>query len=472
MSVVDVRDIEEARLCLLQSLACRRLASKTSMWTAMQIAYELASESRPILPVGFIADFCHLLNDHPEEDQKPGFSPLASLQQQRYEDLVLGKLYVDGTFERCGLHLSRYVKRDRIKALAYALHRVQARHELSSMAINPTVIRPLHRMTASELQAAANESVQTSELSKTVLDSVESLTNSMRNVGDLLGLEDLFELESGTALGGFGQRVALRQTMRSVAQFNGFLKQRPVVRESSRRQMVATRLQDEDAYPVGGFTSISTKGSIESLLHSQLAFMEGPDGSRPDLFDMKFLRDELLYYSRDENQFLRQRRVYVIVFDASLINARVKSADRPYQRIIDGIAAVVSIVEKLREWLTDESLSFEIVFPEASNHPLIEEQNLIELIFREQIESGTVRLHHLNNQATKTLCNDACFGALVHLMTLSTVPSKLECNHAFASHILLTEKPDLIFDEQHPFTHQQPESWDEMLVQWAEYLMV
>ena len=25
---------------------------------------------------------------------------------------------------------------------------------------------------------------------------------------------------------------------------------------------------------------------------------------RPDLFDMKFVRDELLYYSRDENQFL------------------------------------------------------------------------------------------------------------------------------------------------------------------------
>ena len=61
-----------------------------------------------------------------------------------------------------------------------------------------------------------------------------------------------------------------------------------------------TRALDEDTYPVGGFTSISTRGSIESLLHSQLAYMETDE--RPDLFDIKFLRDELLYYARDENQ--------------------------------------------------------------------------------------------------------------------------------------------------------------------------
>ena len=29
---------------------------------------------------------------------------------------------------------------------------------------------------------------------------------------------------------------------------------------------------------------------------------------RPDLFDIKFLRDELLYYARDENRFLRRRQ--------------------------------------------------------------------------------------------------------------------------------------------------------------------
>ena len=42
---------------------------------------------------------------------------------------------------------------------------------------------------------------------------------------------------------------------------------------------VPTRILDEDIYPVGGFTSLSNRGSIESLLHSQLAYME-TDGCR------------------------------------------------------------------------------------------------------------------------------------------------------------------------------------------------
>ena len=51
---------------------------------------------------------------------------------------------------------------------------------------------------------------------------------------------------------------------------------------------------DEDTYPVGGFASISTKGSVESLLHSQLAYMEREAELRPDLFDVKYLRERAL----------------------------------------------------------------------------------------------------------------------------------------------------------------------------------
>ena len=34
------------------------------------------------------------------------------------------------------------------------------------------------------------------------------------------------------------------------------------------------------------------------------------------MFDIKFIRDELLYYSRDENQFLRRRRAFVFGLSA------------------------------------------------------------------------------------------------------------------------------------------------------------
>ena len=79
-----------------------------------------------------------------------------------------------------------------------------------------------------------------------------------------------------------GQYVALRQIRQTTAKFESRLPARPV-RPLIGRKEVPTRIHDEDQYPVGGYTSLSTRGSIESLLQSQLAYMEK---ETPDLFDM------------------------------------------------------------------------------------------------------------------------------------------------------------------------------------------
>jgi len=177
----------------------------------------------------------------------------------------------------------------------------------------------------------------------------------------------------------------------------GLPRQRP--RAASRRRQVATRLLDEDAYPIGGFASISTKGSIESLLHSQLAYLERD--ARPDLFDVKFVRDELLYYSRDENQFLRRRTTLLVVLAPDVVTARTKDRSLPYQRIVLALGLLVTLVGKLGEWLSDEALDVHFVLLAASGmQPLADEQALLELLLAEQIERGTAQverltLHHL-----------------------------------------------------------------------------
>src|SRR4029077_9489540 len=127
------------------------------------------------------------------------------------------------------------------------------------------------------------------------------------------------------------------------------------------RMEVPTRILDEDTYPVGGFTSIATRGSIESLLHSQLAYMED-EPERPDLFDVKYVRDELLYYARDENQLLRRRRTFVFVLFPDLVELRFKDADLPWQRIVFLLALVVATVRTLTEWLRTEALCFHFLF--------------------------------------------------------------------------------------------------------------
>src|SRR5207302_1473991 len=156
------------------------------------------------------------------------------------------------------------------------------------------------------------------------------------------------------------------------------------VRPRAGRQEVPTRVLDEDTYPVGGFSSLSTRGTVESLLHSQLAYMERDD--RPDLFDIKFLRDELLYYSRDENQFLRRRRTYVFAHFADLEEARAKDADVPWQRIVLTLGLTLAAVNKILDWLGEDALTFDFLFLDDANQPkaLQAEEVVLHMVLREQ----------------------------------------------------------------------------------------
>src|SRR5947208_3691209 len=95
-----------------------------------------------------------------------------------------------------------------------------------------------------------------------LLELYTSLCTASRWLATLLGPEDLFELEHRTALDDLGQRVALRQVLRAADLLERALpRHRP--RPRLGRQEVPTRVLDEDTYPVGGFSSLSTRGSGE-----------------------------------------------------------------------------------------------------------------------------------------------------------------------------------------------------------------
>jgi hypothetical protein len=246
----------------------------------------------------------------------------------------------------------------------------------------------------------------------------ESLIAASRRMAEVLGQEDIFELERGTALQEMGERVAMRQVLQAAAKFEATLP-RHRIRPLNRRQEVPTRILDEDTYPVGGFTSLSTRGSIESLLHSQLAFME-EEGERPDLFDIKFLRDELLYYSRDENQFLRRRRTLVFVLEEDLRATRYKEKELPYQQGVLLLALLVVIVRKLSEWLSTDALAFKIVFVGSKDEPPLEpERDLLATLLDEPIVNGTVEILHEERAAVGLLCTNWARRSLCHCVLVS-----------------------------------------------------
>jgi hypothetical protein len=477
-----LRDSDLARRLVLEGLLVQSVGPLEGALVPAVIEWALEAlvEGIPLPPLGFIADLGHLAlrEDHHsresgrEEGLPNALALLPSALVRQYEDWVLGKLYVDRSFDRAVDALRRYAgKRDRAKGLAFVLQQMGLRAGYQGVIISPAVLRDLKRQDGSAVFAKAAESLaQHGPIRLDELDGVpaaaeadyagglleflyQELISHVRNMGEVIGGEDVFELEHGTAIAGFGQRIALRQILGAQAFLERDIPQQPV-RPLNRRHQVTTKVVDEDTYPIGGFSSISNRGSIESLLHSQLAFIEPDD--RPDLFDIKFLRDELLYYSRDENQFLRRRRSFVFVLFPDLTNARRIDPGLSWQRIILLLALLRAAVERLTDWLSEDALTFELVFLKPSEKKtgpdptLGKERELLEMLFRESIANNTVHLRDCESiDELREIGEKLARRSLCHVVSLSTIDRNLEVENTLLTRIRLDAPvPSIWIDEE------------------------
>jgi hypothetical protein len=429
-TIHKLRDLDEARLFLAQGLWLQRVRAPSAAMVrpALRWALEIVSEGNPLLPIGFVADLGHAAlgadweaKSGREAVQVPGLPPGLT---RTYEDYILGKLYADWTFSRASDVLRRVQgeeqERDQARGIDFILNQFRARAEFDGVELSPAVIKGLLETSPQEVLAQGWSSLSQDGLLPFLKELYDSLIASSRRIAEVLAPEDVFELEHGTALAEFGERFALRQVLQATSRLEATLPARRI-HPLAGRQEVPTRVLDEDTYPVGGFSSLSNRGTIESLLHSQLALMERDE--RPDLFDVKFLRDELLYYSRDENQFLRRRRSFVIALFPDLLQTRVKDPRLPYQRGILLLALLVVVVRRLSDWLSTDALVFEFLFLGKPNgdEALTRERKLLEMLFREQIETGTVVIKpEVPAGALAQECAERARRSLCHCLTLST----------------------------------------------------
>jgi vWA domain found in the FtsH ternary systems/N-terminal helical region fused to the FtsH ternary system vWA domain len=424
MDPYELRDLDEARRFLLQGLWWQRVLPPTAATVrpALEWALEIASEGQPLPPLGFVADLGHLAFGLDWESRTRPSQAVPSLPMplvRTYEDHVLGKICTDWSFARASdaLRQPRYQGRDRARGLAFLVNQFGERAGFAGVALSFGVIKTALETAPEEVLNQGWESLRQDGAQPLLADLYEALIAAARRTAEVLGQEDLFELERGTALAEMGERVALRQVLQAAAKFEATLP-RHRLRPRSGRQEVPTRILDEDTYPVGGFTSLSTRGSVESLLHSQLAFME--EDERPDLFDIKFVRDELLYYSRDENQFLRRRRTFVFALAEDLIATRYKETDLPYQQGVLLLALIVVVVRKLSEWLSTDALAFKIVFlVEKKEAPLEAERALLHTLLDEPIANGTVEILREKRDALGRLCTNWARRSLCHCATFT-----------------------------------------------------
>lgn len=506
MTVHELRDLDLARRFIVQGLWLIRALpapAKNQVKAYLEWALEIASSGEPLPPIGFIADVgvAAFAMDRGEKGQprdatnQPTLPPVLA---RTYEDHVLGKLYGDWTFERAADALKTYVDRkDRIRGLAFLVARIRKRTRFGGVLLSPSVIRLLVDASPDETLRAGRESIETHGLMPLLIDLYQGMVDAARRTGEVLTEGDIRALENRIALADPSQQLAHDQIM----QVSRVLRTRvsdQKVKPLPNREEVPTRVMDEDSYPVGGFTSISTRGSVESLLHSQLAYMERD--ARPDLFDIKYLRDELYYYSRDENQFLRRRRSFVFLLFADLIQARFQDPDLPdrelrYQRIILTLGLVHAAIERLVQWLGGDALHFDFVFvSDGGPTPLDLEYQLLEMVFLEQIENETISIHPVRAGKTETsidsamssvsqdalqtmtidqaagLCRDRARKSMCHVLALAMRDRRLEIDEAVVTRLTLdVPKPGLAHGSETEVAVQDdwPDALQRLLQLWV-----
>lgn len=411
-TIFELRDQDEARRYVLQGLWLARAMPLNieSLQSSLNWCTEILAEGNPLPPVGFVLDVGHVAQAASRYATAQPLMQLPPVDQnllRRYEDHVLGKFYADMSFERGTDAIARYQLRDRDRSIAYLINQARERADFGGAIFSPGVLKSIASQPAEDTLREAWDWMETdSGFSPQLTATIEEMIHSIRAVGELLAKEDIFELEHGTALAQFGQRLALRQSLRAATLLeNNLSRNKP--RSLAKSHAVATNLVDEDFYPVGGFSSISNKGTIESLLRSELAYIEDDESRRPDLFDIRYVRDELLYYSRDENQFFRQRRTLIILLRPDLVAARFKDHQLPWQRVIMMIAMIQVAIHRLIDWLSSESLVFQLAFvTDAGASPLVNERMLLETLFREEIASAIVQILELPNPRINQHCQE------------------------------------------------------------------
>jgi hypothetical protein len=396
----------EAEALVAASCAVARpLALKPDRYETSLAALLAALGEKPSLPSLTLAiDLSVLMNGDRLEPLGPQTVPGPLKDAMRvYEDHVLARLVADRRWTAITEAVAAAPKDLRATAVGLLAGQLVSRLErtgeakaLNGPGVSQAVVRRMAQRPADDViqsgRTALQESPGTVEL---MIQGFEALARAARRSKELLTDAEVFLLENVAALKGLGPRVTLAQLAEVAQQVEDRL---PVRMKTSLSEGDApTQLEEESAFPVGGFSSISTVGSLENLVTSELIYMDDPAdpaAERPDQFDIRFVEGELLYYARDESVAVRRRRTLVLVFDASLDACRVQDEGERTQRMMFALGAGAAMVRRLATWLEAEAVSFDLVFTGANRResPLKEEMGVMGLLLREWRERGQVEL--------------------------------------------------------------------------------
>jgi hypothetical protein len=381
----EIRDREGAEAWLSAGLALARVPGEIGTIAPQWIVGALA-ESAKLPPVGVVTDLGWLVSGRQfgASSGMPATSSRLRAAVRLYEDQVLGRFAVDGHLEAINDAIAKLEEGTRPAAVSLLVSSMLERVGFTaSVSMSPQTARRVLQRPADELVKVGYSGLREAGIADKLADAYEDLVKACRKSGALLTDADVFTMENLAVLKTLTQRLGIEQIVAAAEDLSRELPRR--MRRRGGRGVVHTQLEDESTYPIGGFSAMSTSGSMENLVSSELVYMDEQGvAGEVDLFDMRYAEGELLYYTRDEAVYVRARRVINFVLHGDLAKARFKDAGLRFQRLVIVFGMVLAAVRKLTEWLSEEGLTFRLIF--VGEHVLEEERALAALLLREWIE--------------------------------------------------------------------------------------
>jgi hypothetical protein len=376
---------------LAAGLALRRVNAPDEGGDDVAIAQAISScanELAALPPPGMIADVATLLAGARLPLSKPvaGDDALRSAVRA-YDDDVLARLVTNARFDDVLAAYAHLAPGDRPAAIAIVVGAICERAAFAGASVSPATLRRALARPRDEREAAARTELLGGASAQRLTEQYDRLARSSRQARALVDQREVFAIDHLSVLRDLGGRMTADMLSAAAEAFEGKLPRRLTANRLT-RGVRDTMLADESLYPAGGFSAITPGGSnanLENLVTSELAYME--DGDETDVFTVRYVEGELLYYTRDDSVFRRHRRVIGIALAADLDDARVKDRDMPWQRLIAALGLLAAAIRWLTEQLGEHALTIRVAFPPGQ---LTEEREIFALLLGGEIQRGLV----------------------------------------------------------------------------------
>jgi hypothetical protein len=457
-SQADVANWLAAGLCL------RRVTAEDDDTAVAGAIIACASELPAMPPPGVIADIAVLLGGaRPQTDPLGIHDDALRGAMRAYDDDVLGRLVTTARFDDVLAAFAHLPAVKKPVAVALVVGALCERSGFKGMSVSPASLRRALARPRDERDAAGRVELRAGTMASRLAESYTQLARGARQSRNLVDDREVFQIDHLEVLGNYSRRLAADHIAAAGEALQRTLPRR-LPANAEKRGAQDTQLQDDNTYPAGGFTAITPGGSsanIENLVSSELVYME--DGEVVDLFTLRYVEGELLFYTRDDSVFRRHKHIITISLAADLDDARVKDPDVPWQRLVLALGMLVAAIRWLTEQLGHEALQIRLSFPPKL---LVQERELVGLLLEGEITSGIVSIVE-ENAPDSVLHAHEVTNAISDLVVVSMGPVPELPKRTRALHLCLGAPAPYVV-ELAPRQGATPEAAPDTWLEWGE----